>query len=550
MKKIVLLFLLIYNLGNCQIPESQYYRLIPNNTNYTAKGDGTIKYALSTHKITARINGVTQNLATESYIGSAIDGDKVDIAVTGSGTVFTIKNDAVTFSKFQNATSRSFIGRLSASVGDFQELTQAQATGLLLTFTSSTQGVVPASGGGSDDFLLDDGTFSHTIPLIVTNAISAAGGFNLDVVGGDVNLNTDNNFLFGGAQTGMYGADNLFFNTSSTERFKITNTGEWLLASDAGTAGFSLTSNGAGGPPTWQDATAGITADNGLTKTGSNFQLGGLLLGTTNITGAGSDDNLNLGTSGGGELNQFNVKAGSVNMAGSFIANSSGASFIVGNANFGWAGTSEGNISLIATGASGGSAIFGHTLRGYLDFGASSSNQIILTDEGATKEGIEYAADYSATYSNRSLVDRGFVTNNTWGLGGTITLTSAEIVNYHSTTAGNIGFNVTPVSNFDVSGSVGIGSIATLSANTTLNFTHNVVLVDATSGNITITLPSVSGVTRREYLIKKIDAGVNTVTVDANSTQLIDGALTQVLALQWQFIRIKSNGSAWYITAQ
>ena len=49
------------------------------------------------------------------------------------------------------------------------------------------------------------------------------------------------------------------------------------------------------------------------------------------------------------------------------------------------------------------------------------------------------------------------------------------------------------------------------------------------------------------YTIKKIDASANTVTIDADAGELIDGVLTQVLTTQWQAVRIQSDGTGWII---
>jgi Protein of unknown function (DUF2793) len=51
-------------------------------------------------------------------------------------------------------------GRTSAGTGDPQDLTGAQATALLDTFSSSTKGLAPASGGGTANFLRADGSWA------------------------------------------------------------------------------------------------------------------------------------------------------------------------------------------------------------------------------------------------------------------------------------------------------------------------------------------------------------------------------------------------------
>lgn len=86
-----------------------------------------------------------------------------------------------------------------------------------------------------------------------------------------------------------------------------------------------------------------------------------------------------------------------------------------------------------------------------------------------------------------------------------------------------------------------------LSADTTLDTSHYTVYVDASGANRTITLPAASGCTRRIYVIKKSDSSVNTVTIDPNSSELIDGSSTKVISTQYSGYMIQSNGSAWII---
>lgn len=81
--------------------------------------------------------------------------------VTGSGTgsfAATIGANKVTFSKFVAATAAGIVGATAA--GNFGQLTGTQVTALLDTFTSALKGLVPASGGGSTNFLRADGTWA------------------------------------------------------------------------------------------------------------------------------------------------------------------------------------------------------------------------------------------------------------------------------------------------------------------------------------------------------------------------------------------------------
>ena len=90
----------------------------------------------------------------------------IDATQVADDAVTTAKiiNDAVTYAKMQNvsATSR-FIGRITGGAGDPEELTGTQATTLLDAFTSLLKGLVPASGGGTANFLRADATWQPVV---------------------------------------------------------------------------------------------------------------------------------------------------------------------------------------------------------------------------------------------------------------------------------------------------------------------------------------------------------------------------------------------------
>lgn len=90
-------------------------------------------------------------------------------------------------------------------------------------------------------------------------------------------------------------------------------------------------------------------------------------------------------------------------------------------------------------------------------------------------------------------------------------------------------------------------NVATKTANYTALQSDDVLLGDATSGAITITLPTAVGNTGEVFHIKKIDSSVNAVTIATTSSQTIDGALTQPILFQYQTITIVSNGVGWSV---
>jgi len=82
-----------------------------------------------------------------------------------------------------------------------------------------------------------------------------------------------------------------------------------------------------------------------------------------------------------------------------------------------------------------------------------------------------------------------------------------------------------------------------LSGNQTLDGTYYFVTA---TGNITITLPTATSITGREYIIKKIDSGTTT-TINTTSSQTMDGQLTITLNQQYTTFHFISDGSNWLV---
>ena len=88
--------------------------------------------------------------------------------------------------------------------------------------------------------------------------------------------------------------------------------------------------------------------------------------------------------------------------------------------------------------------------------------------------------------------------------------------------------------------------IRTVSSAPTITAADYTINVDCTSAAITVALPAVATNIWRIMIFKKIDSSANALTIDGNASETIDGALTKSTVVQYDVIRIQSNGSAWY----
>tara|TARA_B100001094_G_scaffold251769_2_gene249667 strand:+ start:23177 stop:24760 length:1584 start_codon:yes stop_codon:yes gene_type:complete len=75
---------------------------------------------------------------------------------------------------------------------------------------------------------------------------------------------------------------------------------------------------------------------------------------------------------------------------------------------------------------------------------------------------------------------------------------------------------------------------------------HDVTLVNAVFGNITVKLPE-NGDEGRMFIVKRVDSSSNTVTIERKGSDTIDGSNSYQLFHIYESLKFCSDGSNWYI---
>jgi hypothetical protein len=89
-------------------------------------------------------------------------------------------------------------------------------------------------------------------------------------------------------------------------------------------------------------------------------------------------------------------------------------------------------------------------------------------------------------------------------------------------------------------------SVTTTPYNAGTDLGYVVLLVDCTSGNRTINLPTAANNTDC-FVIKKIDSTANTVIIDPSGTETVDGSTTASIGVQYVSLTLVSDGTNWHI---
>ena len=109
--------------------------------------------------------------------------------------------------------------------------------------------------------------------------------------------------------------------------------------------------------------------------------------------------------------------------------------------------------------------------------------------------------------------------------------------------------NSTPGSGLHVNSSFAT-AIAAKSSDYTLTGADHTILVDCSSANVTLTLPTAVGCAGRMYIIKRVDASANAANINSNGSEEIEGSTSSASVASRGSIVLQSDNSGWWKVAE
>ena len=241
-------------------------------------------------------------------------------------------------------------------------------------------------------------------------------------------------------------------------------------------------------------------------------------------------------------LNAIFVGYIAVNGGASSLTNASDASIIQAGLFRNVGGVGSGGTNFVSTTLAGLAdvSLSGNTPGDLLVYGTGTTwnNKKQLTGSYGLTGSLTVTQNVSASSFTGSLfgtaTTASYITSSFFtGTNAALSASYATTASYALTSPGGGGYTVVSVSSTPYTATQTSGDI--------------VLLVDATTaGATTINLPTAVGNTAK-FTIKKIDTGTNTVTIDGNSSETIDGSLTAVLKVPYVSVTLISNSSNWFV---
>ena len=444
--------------------------------------------------------------------------------------------------------------------------------------------VSTGTGGGTTGGVVYQGTWNaSTNTPTLTSSVGTKGYYYLVSVAGSTNLNGITTWnagdwaVFDGSvwERVIGGTPSTSFtlgNTVVTLGGTTTNVGNLTLAnanitSVATTFPNSFLSNSSStiGNTT---VTLGSTVSSigNLTLQNVTISSGNANVSTANISYSGASSNIGSLSVGGAA----NITA-DTGLIASFVGNATTYSYVaIQNKNT--SNTSYGSYSLynelgnvyVDFGING--STYSYTAAGFPNNAFSSPNAAFLQTGGGdlvigTNQAnvVHFIANGSSSTSDAMVINA----NNTVTINAVGTTFPNSFLSNSSTTLGNtaltLGSTTTSVGNLTLSNvTISSGSISnvaitsnlvTKTANYSAAAGDETILANASTGNVTITLPTAASISGKVYIVKKIDSTANSVIIATTSSQTIDGNTTRTFTSQYTGAQVQSDGSNWYILA-
>ncbi len=156
----------------------------------------TANSTTSKHGLLKKLSGVSteflDGVGNWSTPPTISDGDKGDITVSSSGTVFTVDNDAITYAKIQNISAASrLLGRGAASgSGDVEEISLGSGLSMSGTTLSATSGGLDTDMYATSTNATTNAVWNYTLPAdrtavvrlstVGTGPTNYLGGFQME----------------------------------------------------------------------------------------------------------------------------------------------------------------------------------------------------------------------------------------------------------------------------------------------------------------------------------------------------------------------------------
>jgi hypothetical protein len=189
---------------------------------------GTLTATLNTQTMNTFLAGPTSGSAQTPTFRAIVAADIPTLNQNTTGTAYSVTGaNVILNSNLAQMNNNTIKGNVSGSLANASDLNATQVTAMLNTFTSSLQGLTPASGGGTTNFLRADGTW--TAPSGGGSSSSSSSGKNyLSAITTSNGANNGNGNFELGATTGWSLAHtaltNLFPTTVATAGSAFSNT--------------------------------------------------------------------------------------------------------------------------------------------------------------------------------------------------------------------------------------------------------------------------------------------------------------------------------------